>query len=125
MTEDELKSDLRSVVAKASESGPALQRMSTRWEERTRFLPGSTMSRENPVLKLLAKNLNSVTGKPVSHEPAPFACDGFVFNLHSPTPVAIFGPRGGNAHAPDEWVEVEDLITLTKSYALTVADWLT
>ncbi len=125
VTEDELKSDLRSVVAKASESGPALQRMSTRWEERTRFLPGSTMSRENPVLKLLAKNLNSVTGKPVSHEPAPFACDGFVFNLHSPTPVAIFGPRGGNAHAPDEWVEVEDLITLTKSYALTVADWLT
>jgi acetylornithine deacetylase len=48
-----------------------------------------------------------------------------MFNLHSPTPVVIFGPQGGNAHAPDEWVDVEDLITLTKTYALTIADWLT
>jgi acetylornithine deacetylase len=99
--------------------------MATRWEERTRFLPGSTMSEDNPIFKLLAKNLESVTGRPSSHEPAPFACDGFMFNLYSPTPVVIFGPRGGNAHAPDEWVDIEDLITLTKTYALTIADWLT
>jgi len=83
------------------------------------------MPEDNPVVKLLAKNLGSVTGKTPSHAPAPFACDGFVFNLHSPTPVVIFGPRGANAHAPDEWVDVEDLITLTKTYALTIADWLT
>jgi acetylornithine deacetylase len=39
--------------------------------------------------------------------------------------VVVLGPRGGNAHAPDEWVDVEDLIVLTKTYALTIADWLT
>ena len=125
VTEEGLRSELESVVAKATASTPTLQRMSTRWEERTRFLPGSTMSEDNPIFKLLAKNLESVTGRPSSHEPAPFACDGFMFNLYSPTPVVIFGPRGGNAHAPDEWVDIEDLITLTKTYALTIADWLT
>ena len=125
VTEDELRSELEEVVAKRTEITPALQRVSTRWEQRTRFLPGSTMSEDNPIFKLLATNLESVTGRPAEHIPAPFACDGFIFNLHSPTPVVVFGPRGGNAHAPDEWVNIEDLITLTKTYALTIADWLT
>jgi acetylornithine deacetylase len=125
VTEDELRSELEEVVAKRTEVTPALKRVSTRWEPRTRFLPGSTMSEDNPVFELLATNLESVTGRPASHVAAPFACDGFMFNLHSPTPVVIFGPRGGNAHAPDEWVNIEDLITLTKTYALTIADWLT
>ena len=125
VTEDELQSELREVVAKTTEVTPALQKVSTRWEQRTRFLPGSSMPENNPVFELLANNLETVTGQVASHAPAPFACDGFVFNLHSPTPVAILGPQGANAHAPDEWVDVEDLITLTKTYALTIADWLT
>jgi acetylornithine deacetylase len=125
VTEEELQSELREVVAKATELTPALQKVSTRWEQRTRFLPGSSMPENNPVFELLANNLETVTGQVASHEPAPFACDGFVFNLHSPTPVVIFGPKGANAHAPDEWVNVEDLVTLTKTYALTIADWLT
>jgi acetylornithine deacetylase len=125
VTEDELRSELDEVIEKTTEVTPALQKVSTRWELRTRFLPGSTMSENHPVFKVLARNLESLTGQPPSHEPAPFACDGFMFNLHSPTPVVIFGPQGGNAHAPDEWVDVEDLITLTKTYALTIADWLT
>lgn len=124
VTEDELRSELDDVVEKTTEVTPALQRVSIRWELRTRFLPGSVMSEENPVFKLLTRNLESLTGQPPSHEPAPFACDGFIFNLHSLTPVVIFGPRGGNAHAPDEWVDIEDLVTLTKTYALTIADWL-
>jgi acetylornithine deacetylase len=125
ITKDELQSELRAVVEKATETTPALQRVETRWEERTRFLAGSTMPDDHPVLKALSANLEFVTGQPASHGAAPFACDGFIFNLHSPTPVAILGPRGANAHAPDEWVEVEDLITLTKTFALTIAGWLT
>jgi acetylornithine deacetylase len=98
--------------------------VATRWEERTRFLAGSSMAEDHPILSTLAANLQSVTGEPPSFGPAPFACDGFVFNLHSPTPVVILGPRGANAHTRDEWVDVEDLMTLTKTYALTIADWL-
>jgi acetylornithine deacetylase len=125
VTEEELQSELKAVVEKATENTPTLQDVSTRWEQRTRFLPGSTMSEDNPVFKILSENLTAISGQAPSHAPAPFACDGFVFNLHSPTPVVIFGPTGGNAHAPDEWVLVEDLITLTKIYALTILDWLT
>jgi acetylornithine deacetylase len=125
VTKEQLHSDLKAVVAQAVATTPALQRVTTRWEERTRFLAGSSMPGDHPIIARLAENLRSVTGKAPSYGPAPFACDGFVFNLHSPTPVVILGPRGANAHTRDEWVDVEDLVTLTKTYALTISDWLT
>ncbi len=123
-TQDELQAELKGVVAAATEATPTLQRVTTRWEERTRFLAGSSMAEGHPAVETLAANLGAVTGQPPAFGPAPFACDGFMFNLHSPTPVVILGPRGANAHAPDEWVSVDDLVTLTKTYALTIVDWL-
>lgn len=124
VTEDELQSELRAVVAAATNATPTLRRVTTRWEERTRFLAGSSMAEGHPAVEALAANLGAMTGQPPTFGPAPFACDGFMFNLHSPTPVVILGPRGANAHAPDEWVSVEDLVALTKTYALTIVDWL-
>jgi acetylornithine deacetylase len=125
VTKQQLQSELKEVVAGAVETTPTLQRVTTRWEERTRFLAGSGMPADHPIIARLAENLRAVTGEPPAYGPAPFACDAFVFNLLSPTPVVILGPRGANAHAPDEWVDVEDLVALTKTYALTIADWLT
>jgi acetylornithine deacetylase len=124
VTREQLHSELKAVVAEAVAATPTLQRVTTRWEERTRFLAGSSMPPDHPILATLAANLSEATGEPPVFGPAPFACDGFIFNLHSPTPVVILGPRGANAHACDEWVDVEDLVTLTRTYALTIADWL-
>jgi len=38
-------------------------------------------------------------------------------------PTIILGPRGGNLHAPDEWVEVEDILTLTGIFATLITNW--
>jgi acetylornithine deacetylase len=38
-------------------------------------------------------------------------------------PCLLLGPRGGNLHAPDEWVEIADLLTLTGVYATLAASW--
>ena len=34
-----------------------------------------------------------------------------------------YGLRGGSAHAADEYVEMEDLLTVTKAITLLVLDW--
>ena len=60
-------------------------------------------------------------GLPV--EGAAFACDSFMFNLHSDTPALIWGPKGANAQAPDEYVEIDALMDLVKMYALTMIEW--
>lgn len=54
---------------------------------------------------------------------AKFACDGFIFNNYFNTPTIVFGPRGGNAHAQDEFVLVDDLVLLTKIYLYFVLKW--
>ena len=124
VSQAELRSELEAAVADAAATTPALQRVATRWEARTRFLPGSAMPAGHPALAAVARSYETVTGRPPTVGPAPFACDGFVFNLLSPTPVALLGPRGTNAHAPDERVVIADLVTLAKVYALTAAEWL-
>ena len=54
---------------------------------------------------------------------APFAADTYVFNLYSPTPAITLGPRGGNAHAADEYVLVDDVVDLVRIYARAIFAW--
>ena len=35
----------------------------------------------------------------------------------------ICGPRGGNAHAPDEWVLIDDLYSLSEAFVRLAIDW--
>ena len=125
VTRADLHADINGMIRRLTEETPALQDVSWRMEETKRFLPGSTVRADSPILKTLGLNFQLACGQPPVFASAPFACDAFIFNLYSPTPCVLLGPRGGNAHTQDEWVEVEDLITLTKIYALTIADWLT
>ncbi len=39
--------------------------------------------------------------------------------------VFILGPRGDNLHAPDEWVLVEDIVSLTGIFAELIVNWST
>ncbi len=102
---------------------PVIQKCEMQVKQVTRFLPGSAISSDHPIVKAVCREYEQVVGRAPEVRGAPFACDGYVFNLYSPTPCVILGPRGGNAHAPDEWVQIQDLVDLTKIFALTAAGW--
>jgi acetylornithine deacetylase len=89
-----------------------------RWEQRTRFLPALDPSGEVAIAGALSRAL----GAEPQARTAPYACDAFMF-AEGGTPVAICGPRGGNAHAPDEYVVVSDLHALTDAYVRLALDW--
>lgn len=88
-----------------------------------RFLPGSSMPLDHEALALLRDAYDGLAGRSFEVRGAPFACDAYVFNLHSPTPAVILGPGGGGAHAPDEHVLVEDLLDLTRICARFIVRW--
>ncbi|MEF3302009.1 M20 family metallopeptidase [Paenibacillus sp. GYB003] len=88
-----------------------------------RFLPGSELPPDFPLLSVIGTEAADVCGAAPDVRGAPFACDAFVFNLHSPTPAVVLGPSGANAHAADEYVEVESLLRLTELYARTIVEW--
>ena len=54
---------------------------------------------------------------------ATFSCDLAVYGEVGKMPSLLLGPRGGSLHAPDEWVLLEDILTLTSILANAVVLW--
>jgi hypothetical protein len=50
-------------------------------------------------------------------------CDMFVFHQASGTPAILWGPRGGNTHAADEYVEIDSVADAAKALLLFVCRW--
>ncbi len=51
----------------------------------------------------------------------PGACDAMIFNLYGDTPAVIFGPGDlAVAHAPDEYLPVEELLRAVEAIALAI-----
>lgn len=54
---------------------------------------------------------------------APFPCDMFIFQKYADTQGAVFGPIGGNLHAPDEWVDIDSMMRTANTIASFIKKW--
>ena len=111
---ERLEHELRGIVAQAVPKNIELE-----WEQRTRFLDATRLDPDAHIVAAMRRALGSGDGD----HTAPFACDAFMFNEHSSTPVVVCGPGGGNPHAPDEYVVVEHLHTLSAALVRLALDW--
>ncbi|ALS23016.1 M20/M25/M40 family metallo-hydrolase [Paenibacillus naphthalenovorans] len=122
-TEEELRRDFENYYREKAAHDDILRDMPPVIEKLIRFLPGTGIPEDHPSLEVLSKVAQTVYPGGLPVQGAAFACDSFVFNLYSRTPAVIWGPKGGNAHAPDEYIEVEDFFLLVKLYALAMTEW--
>jgi acetylornithine deacetylase/succinyl-diaminopimelate desuccinylase-like protein len=79
--------------------------------------------RDHPGVAVAVRALGEVTGTEPSVGGAAFSCDLGVYGDPGGMPCLILGPRGDNLHAPDEWVLLEDVYTLTEVFARFARDW--
>ncbi len=98
-------------------------RVNPEYTRLTRYLYPFKSDPAHPVVDLLSKNVGTFTNQSPNVTGAKFACDGFIFKNFFDTETYVFGPRGGNAHAPDEYVETDDLVNLTKIFLDTAINW--
>lgn len=122
-TEEELYQDLVGFYEEKSRGDEILREMKPEIRKLIRFLPGSGVPENHPMLNVATEVAKHYYKNGLPVQGAPFACDSFMFNLYSDTPAIIWGPKGGNAHAPDEFIYVEDFLNLVKMYALTMVEW--
>jgi len=120
---EELRDDLIGYLEKVAAQTPIIQQCTFEVTQVIRYLPGSEIPADHPIVQAVSHSYEEVLHQAPQVRGAPFACDVYVFNLYSPTPCVILGPRGANAHAPDEWVMIQDLLDLTRIFALTAVDW--
>jgi acetylornithine deacetylase len=92
-------------------------------EFRYRFLPASTIPVDLPFIKTLSRCAYEVTGSSPQVKPLQAPSDLFVVHRDFDIPCVHFGVGGAGAHAADEFMVVEDLITVTKTLTLLVLDW--
>ncbi|MBI4243993.1 MAG: M20/M25/M40 family metallo-hydrolase [Planctomycetes bacterium] len=88
-----------------------------------RWIPGTGIDRNHPLVRVTKSVAEECLDTEVTVTGAPFPCDLFIFNLYGNMPGVILGPSGGNAHAADEFVYVEDIIKLTKIFSSLALRW--
>jgi acetylornithine deacetylase len=88
-----------------------------------RYLHGSAISPEEPLVTELSDCVTRVLGNPplVVGEEAP--CDMFAFHQVTHTPAVLWGSRGANFHAADEYVEIDSLIDAAKVLLVFANQW--
>jgi acetylornithine deacetylase len=121
-TQDQIVEDLQAYYRQAQTTDPVLSKFEPEWRP-IRWLDGSAIPADHPGITTFAEVLASVQGTPATIQGAPFACDGHIFNLYSPTPMLLLGPTGGQPHSPDEFVNVDDYCRLVETFILGAIRW--
>ncbi len=88
-----------------------------------RWMPPTAMDPAHPLVPTLAASVESVTGTRPPILGAPYGCDLFALQQDFKMPAVVFGPGGANAHAADEFVELDTVFTFWESLLCFVLDW--
>lgn len=85
----------------------------------------SEISQDEPIIRVLSKHAKETVGMDVEYSCSPFGADMRFFPLYAkpPIPCFMYGAGGGNMHGVDEYVNIDDVIDLTKIFAMTILDW--
>lgn len=101
---------------------PAVFSQRPRLDYPIRWLPGSAIDAGRP----LVSELSAAVKRTLGFEPAVAGiegpCDMYVFHEFG-VPAVLWGPRGGNIHMPDEYVEIDSLVQSTKALLSFVCSW--
>jgi acetylornithine deacetylase len=122
MTQHDVLADLQHFYHQAQARDPILAAFEPDWGP-IRWLDGSAIATDHLGVQLLAQVTSAVCGRAAAVQGALFACDGPMFNLHSPTPMVLLGPSGGQPHSPDEFVIVDDYLRLIEIFVHTAMNW--
>jgi acetylornithine deacetylase len=123
MTEKEFYRRFRAFWREQGATDPALQPFQLSLERTYHFVKPWETPAESAAVKAVKLAFEGYCGARPNLGGAAFSCDLGVYGEVGKMPAILLGPRGDNLHAPDEWVEIDDLLDLTGIYATLAASW--
>ena len=121
-TAREVKAEIEALVAEAA-ADESLRGAKVRLEFKGFMADPCRFDLDSDIAALAQRSFAEVTGGSLRHYPATGLTDGRFFTLYQDTPVACFGPDAQEIHGIDESVGVESLHAITRTIALTMAEW--
>lgn len=91
-------------------------------EHPIRWLPGSAVPANSPLVSEFSAAASASLGYPPVIAGIEGPCDMYMFHEFG-IPAILWGPKGGNTHMPDEYVEIESLVQSTKALLAFVCSW--
>lgn len=92
--------------------------------ERLLFVPAVEIPPQTDIVQILVRHTAALTGR----QPTTLGCgpwnDGWMFISRGIPAICGFGPNGAGVHAPDEYVELDSLLTTTRILARAVVEYL-
>lgn len=88
-----------------------------------RWLPGSSISPDEALVKELSECAAAVTGQAPVVAGIEGPCDMYVFHQAYGIPAVLWGAKGSNTHLADEYVEIESVVESAKALLLFVHRW--
>lgn len=87
-----------------------------------RWLPGSAIGGNEPLVREIASSAASVLGRRPLVTGIDGPCDMYIFHEFG-IPAVLWGARGGNTHAADEYVEIDSAVAAAQALLLFVCRW--
>jgi succinyl-diaminopimelate desuccinylase len=120
-THEDLKMEIGRIFDRLALTDPEFKATMEVIEER----PWTETSKEEAVVKAIAKAYETVTGREAVYNGVPGATDGTFLHAWKQIPVVVTG--AGNRlipHQSDEYVDIAELVETTKMYTLTAMNFL-
>ncbi len=86
-------------------------------------LLGHELEEAHPWTRCMAASVQKVMKAAPVISAAPYPCDAFLLQREFGIPALLFGPCGGGAHNPDEYVEVSSVITTAEVLLTAALEW--
>ena len=116
------RAEIEEVVARAAAADDWLAEHPPRWSWYTDY-PPSEIDSTHPIVACVQAAAREL-GIESAAEGIDTAYDGALLTRFAATPSPAFGPGDlARAHAPDEWVGVEELVTCARLYARVIPAW--
>jgi acetylornithine deacetylase len=87
-----------------------------------RWLPGSALAPTEPLVTEFQRAAAAALGHAVPVEGMDGPCDMFLFHAFG-VPAILWGVSGGNAHAADEYVDVDSTLAAAQALVLFICEW--
>lgn len=104
------------------DSNPNLFQMRPMVEFPIRWLPGSALALDHPLVTGFGEVARQMSGRAVPVEGIEGPCDLFLFQEFG-IPAILWGPIGGNTHAADEYVDLESVEAAAATLLSFVCQW--
>jgi acetylornithine deacetylase len=115
---------IRSSLKKFATADPFFRTHPIQWKPLIDYpLLGHELAFEHPWTQCMINSATSALGKAPVVTAAPYPCDASLVHREYKIPTLLFGPCGGGAHNPNEYVEVESVMQTAEVLLAAALQW--